>query len=47
MDRKTLYHIIEWSVAFAACVFLVYKIATYDDYAAGSLEVEDAVECTK
>lgn len=34
MDRKTLYHIIEWSVAFAACVFLVYKIATYDDYAA-------------
>ncbi len=34
MDRKTLYHIIEWSVAFAACVFLVYKIATYDDYTA-------------
>ena len=34
MDRKMLYHIIEWSVAFAACVFLVYKIATYDDYAA-------------
>ena len=34
MDRKTLYHIIEWSVAFAACVFLVYKIATYEDYAA-------------
>ena len=34
MDRKALYHIIEWSVAFAACAFLVYKIATYDDYAA-------------
>ena len=34
MDRKTLYHIIEWSVAFAACAFLVYKIATYEEYAA-------------
>ena len=34
MDRKTLYHIVEWSVALAACAFLLYKIATYDNYAA-------------
>lgn len=33
MDKKTLYHIIEWVVAIAACVWLVYKLATYDDYA--------------
>ena len=34
MDRKTLYHIVEWSVALAACAFLLYKIVTYDNYAA-------------
>ena len=34
MDRKTLYHIVEWSIALAACAFLVWKIATYEDYAA-------------
>ena len=33
MDRRTLYHIIEWSVAVAACGWLVWKLATYDDYA--------------
>lgn len=33
MDKKTLYHIIEWVVAIAACGWLVYKIVTYDDYA--------------
>ena len=33
MDKKKIYHIIEWSVAIAACVFLVWKIATYEDYA--------------
>ena len=33
MNRKTLYHIIEWSVAVAACGWLVWKLATYDDYA--------------
>ena len=33
MDRKTLYHTIEWSVAVAACGWLVWKLATYDDYA--------------
>ena len=34
MPKKTLYHIIEWSVALAACAFLIYKIATYGDYPA-------------
>ncbi|MGN0226586.1 MAG: hypothetical protein ACI4AI_00780 [Paludibacteraceae bacterium] len=33
MDRRTLYHTIEWSVAVAACGWLVWKLATYDDYA--------------
>ena len=33
MDKKTLYHIIELVVAIAACGWLVYKLATYDDYA--------------
>ena len=33
MDCKTLYHTIEWSVAVAACGWLVWKLATYDDYA--------------
>lgn len=34
MPPKRLYHIIEWIVAIAACVYLVWKLATYDDYAA-------------
>lgn len=34
MDKKTLYHIIEWGVALAACVWLIWKIVTYDNYAA-------------
>ena len=33
MEKKTVYHIIEWAVAIAACVFLIWKLATYDDYA--------------
>ena len=33
MDKKTLYYIIEWVVAIAACAWLVWKMATYDDYA--------------
>ena len=33
MDKKHLYHIVEWTVALAACVWLVWKLATYDDYA--------------
>ena len=33
MNKKTLYHIIEWGVAIAACVWLVWKLVTYEDYA--------------
>ena len=33
MNKKQIYHIIEWVIAGAACGFLVWKIATYDDYA--------------
>ena len=32
MDRKRLYHIIEWVVALTACGWLLWKLATYDDY---------------
>ena len=34
MDKKTLYHIVQIAVALAACVFLVWKVATYEDYPA-------------
>lgn len=34
MDKKRIYHIITWFVAIAACIFLAWKIATYEDYAA-------------
>lgn len=34
MDKKTLYHIIEWGVALAACAFLGYKLVTFEDYPA-------------
>lgn len=34
MDKKRIYHIIEWVVALAACAFLIWKLATYDDYPA-------------
>lgn len=33
MDKKRVYHIIEWTIALAACGFLMWKLATYDDYA--------------
>lgn len=33
MDKKTLLHTVEWIVALAACGWLVWKMATYDDYA--------------
>ena len=33
MDQKKIYHIIEWVVALAACGYLIYRLATYDDYA--------------
>ncbi len=34
MDKKTLYHIIEWAVALAACAFLGYKLVAFEDYPA-------------
>ena len=34
MDKKTIYYIVEWVVALAACAWLVWKMVTYDDYAA-------------
>ena len=34
MDKKRIYHIIEWVVALAACGFLIWKLATYEDYPA-------------
>lgn len=32
MKRKQIIHIIEWVVALAACGYLVWRLATYDDY---------------
>lgn len=34
MVTKKVYHIVEWIVAIAACTWLIWKIATYEDYAA-------------
>lgn len=33
MTKRKFYHITEWTIALAACGFLVWKLATYDDYA--------------
>ena len=33
MKKERIYHIIEWVIALAACGFLVWKLATYEDYA--------------
>ena len=33
MEKKVLFHIIEWLVAFAACAYLVYRLVVFDDYA--------------
>lgn len=33
MDKRRIYHSIEWAVALAACAFLIWKLATYEDYA--------------
>ena len=33
MTKRQIYHIIEWGVAIAACGYLVWRLATYDDYA--------------
>ena len=32
MSKKTILHIIEWSIAGAAYVYLVYRLVTYDQY---------------
>jgi hypothetical protein len=34
MNKSRIYHIIEWTVALAACGYLVWRLVTYDDYAA-------------
>ena len=34
MDKKRVIYIIEWIIAIAACGWLVWKLATYEDYAA-------------
>ena len=34
MDKRRLIYIIEWVIALAACGWLVWKLATYEDYAA-------------
>ncbi len=33
MDKKTIYHTIEWLVALAACGYLIYRLVIFDDYA--------------
>ena len=33
MDKKRIYHIIEWVVALAALGYLIYRIVIYEDYA--------------
>jgi hypothetical protein len=33
MGKNRIYHIIEWMVALAACGYLVWRLATYDNYA--------------
>lgn len=34
MNKKTVLYIVEWGIAVAACGWLVWKMATYEDYAA-------------
>ena len=34
MTKRQIYHIVEWLIALAGCGFLVWKLVTYDDYAA-------------
>ncbi len=33
MTKQQVYHSIEWTVALAACAYLIWKLATYEDYA--------------
>lgn len=40
MNKNQLYHIIEWGVALAALAYLVWRLATYDDYASVSAALE-------
>lgn len=32
MDRKKLFHMIEWVVALAACAYLAYRLVIFEDY---------------
>ena len=34
MEKKTLFRVIEWVIAIAACVYLVYRLVNYDGYPA-------------
>ena len=34
MEKKRIYHIIEWMIALSACAYLVYRLVVFDDYAA-------------
>lgn len=33
MNKKRVYHSIEWVVTLAACGYLIYRLAVYEDYA--------------
>ena len=33
MTQRQIYRVIEWSVAIAACGYLIWRLATYEDYA--------------
>ena len=33
MTKRQVYHIIEWTIAIAACGYLIWRLATYEDYA--------------
>ena len=33
MTKRQIYRVIEWSVAIAACGYLIWRLATYEDYA--------------
>ena len=33
MTKRQIYRIIEWSMAIAACGYLIWRLATYEDYA--------------
>ena len=34
MDKKALFHSIEWVITLAACVYLVWRLVNYDNYPA-------------